>query len=89
MALLDKVAKKVLLVVRDGRFVAAITDGDIRRWILKKGNLEAQVKDIANFKPKFIYEKDKLSAREFMKKYSIETLPILNKKKDIVSLSLL
>lgn len=36
MALLDKIAKKVLFVVRDGRFVAAITDGDVRRWILKK-----------------------------------------------------
>ena len=35
MAQLDRVAKKVLLLEED-RFVAAITDGDIRRWILKK-----------------------------------------------------
>ncbi|NWQ39157.1 NTP transferase domain-containing protein [Bacillus sp. EB106-08-02-XG196] len=88
MEVLDKVAKKVLFVIRDGQFVAAITDGDIRRWILKKGNLEAQVKDIANYNPKYIYEEEKMSAKEYMRKYSIEALPILNNEKDIVSVVL-
>lgn len=88
MELLDKVAKKVLFVVRVGRFVAAITDGDIRRWILRKGNLEAQVKDIANYNPKYIYEKDKMSAKEFMCNNAIEALPILNNENDIVSVVL-
>lgn len=88
MALLDKIAKKVLFVVQDGQFVAAITDGDIRRWILKKGNLDAKVKEIANYNPKYLPEKEKSKAREFMKKYSIEALPILNEGKDIVSVVL-
>ena len=52
MSQLDLVAKKILFVTKDDKFVAAITDGDIRRWILKKGNLEAKVKDIANYTPK-------------------------------------
>jgi dTDP-glucose pyrophosphorylase len=85
---LDKVAKKVLFVVRLNRFVGSITDGDIRRWILKKGNLDASVKDIANYDPKFIFEKDRQSAKEFMKTHSIEALPILNEEKDIVSVVL-
>lgn len=88
MALLDKVAKKVLFVVKDGRFVAAITDGDIRRWILKKGHLHAKVKDIANYNPQSIYEKDKTFAKEFMRKNSIEALPVLNKDRDIISVVL-
>lgn len=88
MELLDKVAKKVLFVVREGRFVAAITDGDIRRWILKKGSLDAKVKDIANYNPKYLYERDKNSARAYMKKHVIETLPILNEQGDIVSVIL-
>lgn len=86
MELLDKVAKKVLFVVRDGQFVAAITDGDIRRWILKKGNLDAKVKDIANYNPKYLHEKEKATAKDFMKKYSIEALPIINDSNDIVSI---
>jgi dTDP-glucose pyrophosphorylase len=85
MALLDKIARKVLFVVRDGQFVAAITDGDIRRWILKKGNLDAKVKEIANYNPKFVYEKDKRSAKELMRELSIEAIPILNQEKDIIS----
>lgn len=88
MALLDKVAKKVLFVMRDGRFVAAITDGDIRRWILKKGSLETKIKDIANYSPKFIYERDKMSAREFMREFSVEALPVLNDEQDIISVVL-
>ncbi|WP_027087203.1 sugar phosphate nucleotidyltransferase [Cohnella panacarvi] len=88
MALLDKIAKKVLFVVKDGQFSASITDGDIRRWILKKGNLDSKVKDIANYNPKFIYEKDRASAKEIMRKLSIEALPVLNRDKEIISVIL-
>lgn len=87
MQQLDNVAKKVLFVLRDGKFKAAITDGDIRRWILKKGNLDAQVKDIANYNPKFIYTKDKSSAKEYMKKYSIEAVPVVDENMNIVSVA--
>lgn len=88
MELLDKVAKKVLFVAKQGKLIAAITDGDIRRWILKKGNLDAKVKDIANYNPKFIYEKDKTIAKEYMKKYSIEALPIVNENMQMLSIIL-
>jgi len=57
MNALDKTAKKILFVVKEDRLVAAITDGDIRRWILAKGSLDARVKSIANYKPLFLYEK--------------------------------
>lgn len=86
MELLDKLAKKVLFVVRDKNFVGAITDGDIRRWILKKGNLDAKVKDVANYNPKYLYEGERYLAKDLMKKYSIEALPILNKENDVTSI---
>ena len=88
MQQLDKVAKKVLFVVRKGCFVAAITDGDIRRWILKKGNLDAKVKDIANYSPKSLLEEDKAKAKDFIKNYSVEALPILDKDNNIISVVL-
>ncbi|HEY5557157.1 sugar phosphate nucleotidyltransferase [Acetobacterium sp.] len=86
MKLLDEVAKKVLFITKDSRFVATITDGDIRRWILKKGNLDAKVKDIANYTPKSLNESEKALAKDFMRNNSIEALPILNEDGDIVSL---
>ena len=32
---LDKSGKKILFVHRDRKLLASLTDGDIRRWILK------------------------------------------------------
>ncbi|MGV8982701.1 nucleotidyltransferase family protein [Clostridium sp.] len=89
MKVLDKTSKKVLFVGYDGKLIAAITDGDIRRWILSKGNLDAKVKDIANYNPKFLYEKDKSKAREYIRQNSIEALPLVNENKKIVSIILL
>jgi len=85
MELLDKVAKKVLFVAKEGKLIAAITDGDVRRWILKKGNLDAKVKCIANYNPKFAYEKDRDKAKDLLKKYSVEALPIVDIEMHIIS----
>ena len=87
MKVLDKVAKKVLFVTQDGVLTAALTDGDIRRWILAKGNLDAKVKEIANYNPRYIYYKDRLKAKEYMKRYTIEALPIVDENKRIISVS--
>ncbi len=88
MEVLDKVAKKVLFIIRDGKLTASITDGDIRRWILRKGTLEAKVSEIANYQPKFIYESDKDRAKHLMKQYSIEAIPVINNSHEIVSIVL-
>ncbi|WP_414151377.1 sugar phosphate nucleotidyltransferase [Acetobacterium carbinolicum] len=88
MEQLDKVSKKIIFVTRNGKFIAAITNGDIRRWILKKGNIDALVKDIANYKPRYLMESEKSTANEFMKEHFIEGLPILNSEKEIVSIVL-
>ena len=45
---LDKTAKKILFVVEGKRLKGAVTDGDIRRWILSNGGLDATVKNVAN-----------------------------------------
>ncbi len=78
MRQLDKVARKVLFVTRENCFVASLTDGDIRRWILKKGSLDAKVKDIANYSPKALAENERDDAREIMEQHGIEAVPILN-----------
>lgn len=86
MELLDRLAKKVLFIAKDGKLIAAITDGDIRRWILKKGSLEAKVKDIANYKPTYLFSKNRTKAKEFMLKHSLEALPIVDENMRIVSI---
>lgn len=89
MERLDATSKKVLFVQNDYKLAAAITDGDIRRWILKKGNLDARVKDIANYNPLYLEENQKHEAKEFMKKNSIDAVPIVNNSMQIISVILL
>ena len=85
MESLNKVGKKILFVVEEGRLLAALTDGDIRRWILKNNDLHAPVKEIANYHPKYLDETKRSEAKEFMKRHSIEALPIVDDQNKIVS----
>lgn len=89
MKVLDRTSKKVLFVEHEGKLTAAITDGDIRRWILKKGDLDAKVKEIANYNPKFVYEKDKATTKEYMRINDVEALPVVDENKRIVSIAFL
>lgn len=86
MKLIDATARQILLVAENNKLKAIITDGDIRRHLLRGGKLEDKVKDIANYNPRFIYEKDKDKSRELMKKWSILSLPVVNEKLEIQSI---
>lgn len=85
MRQMDEAARKVLFVKSGDKFVASLTDGDIRRWILHKGELSATVKNVANYSPKYLYEEDRIKAKEYMRKHSIEALPIVDREHNIVS----
>lgn len=85
MERLDKIAKKVLFLHEDGKLLAALTDGDIRRWILKRGSLDAKVREMANYDPKFLIGATRKEALRYMKKNLIEALPILDNKHTIIN----
>jgi Nucleoside-diphosphate-sugar pyrophosphorylase involved in lipopolysaccharide biosynthesis/translation initiation factor 2B, gamma/epsilon subunits (eIF-2Bgamma/eIF-2Bepsilon) len=78
MQQLDKSARKILFVHREGKLLASLTDGDIRRWILKKGNLQMSVKYAANYAPKYLYEHQVDQAMHAMKEYGIDALPVVD-----------
>jgi len=86
MKQIDKTAMQILLVADNNRLKAIITDGDIRRHILNGGNLEDKVDTVANYNPRFIYEKDKHNAKELMNKWSILSLPVVNENVEIQSI---
>ncbi len=83
MQQLDKSARKILFVHREGKLMASLTDGDIRRWILKKGDLQMSVKYAANYEPKYLYEQQADQAVRTMKDYGIDALPIVDKERRI------
>jgi len=79
---LNKTAEKVLLVVdKEDKFLGTITDGDIRRFILKGGGLENYIAEIYNKKPSYL-RKGKFSmekVKNILIKDKIELIPILDR----------
>lgn len=78
MRQLDKSARKILFVHREGKLLASLTDGDIRRWILKKGDLQVPIKYAANYQPKYLYEAQADQAMRTMREYGIDALPVVD-----------
>ena len=83
---LDKSEKKILFVVNKGRLVGTVTDGDIRRWILSNGSLEAPVKNASNKNPKYIMQGDGISPQTYMEKQNINAVPILDEKYRVINI---
>lgn len=76
---LDNNARGILFVVdKEHRLQGVITDGDIRRWLIKTGELEGTVQRIMNRSPQVLYQKNTALANEFMMKHSITALPIVS-----------
>lgn len=87
LKVMDKTAKKILFVVKNqNEIFGVITDGDIRRWILRGNSLGSNVAKIINKSPFLLKEGySKEEAKEIMLSEKIECLPIVDANKRIVS----
>lgn len=87
MELLDKTAEKILLVVDDDKkLLGALTDGDIRRHILKIQDLSGTIEKAYNKNPFFVYQEDFDLERikKIFYKYKLNLIPVLDNKKIVV-----
>jgi dTDP-glucose pyrophosphorylase/predicted transcriptional regulator len=85
---LDKTAKKVLLIIdNDKKLIGSITDGDIRRFLLKGNpNLEANIKDVYHRNP-ICLKKSEFSlslVKEMLTEYKIEIIPVVDTKNRVI-----
>ncbi len=80
---IDKLnSKTVVIKDKKDKFLGTITDGDIRRLLIKGYSLETKIINI--LKKKYITSSDQSSDKEIydiMKKHTINCVPILDKKK--------
>ena len=86
MKIFNETGKQVALIAPDGKLEAVVTDGDIRRFIVKGGTIETPVGAIANYNPRYVLERNRESAKKIMQKYSISALPILSDNGVITSI---
>lgn len=81
---LDITAKKILLVLEEDILIGTVTDGDIRRWILKNGDFNLEVSNIMNVSPIYLKIKEKYLAKQFMNEKCIYALPIVDDKNRVL-----
>lgn len=83
---LDQTAKKLLVVVEGKKLIGIITDGDIRRWILKNGDITKPVQFVMNTSPVYLNEDERNKALETMRYHSVEGIPLLNEYHEVVDI---
>ena len=79
--ILNKHGAKTIIVVNDnGRLVGTLSDGDIRKSIIKGFNLKSSINNIYNKKPIFIHENkiDKKKIRKIFLKEKITLITLIS-----------
>ena len=91
MECIDANAKGILFITdHQGMLKGSLTDGDVRRWILKGGKLNASVISAMTTEPKYLFSDEAGKAESLMRRNGITALPIVNRERkieDIVFLS--
>lgn len=81
---LERVRCKVVYVVDNGKLVASISDGDVRRYALGDGDTGIEIKHIANFRPRFLLRYDKNKIEELFQTTEMYSVPIVNYNGEVV-----
>lgn len=78
---MNDVAQKILIVQDDhGKVVGTITDGDIRRGILKGLTMDSLVRSFFNSNPKTVNVDNQAIAIEKMRIYGVDRLPLVDQQ---------
>ncbi len=80
MKKLDETGQRILFVVEEGRLLGTLTDGDLRKFILRGGQLEDPVQLAANLSPLSLPVNRRGEARAMLEDKKIDALPLLDKK---------
>ncbi len=88
LKLLDKLPNKILFIIdNDKKLLGSLTDGDIRRWILRNGKLNTNVYEVCH--KKCLYEYDNYDVnhlKKIMISNKIYQIPIVDKNLKVVNI---
>lgn len=85
MQTIDRNIKGIVFVVDDNICLkGAMSDGDIRRWLLKTGDLKAKINKIFNKSPISIYKEEIPKALDIMKKNMVSAIPVVSRKGKVI-----
>ncbi len=81
---LERVRCKVVYVVDNGKLVASVSDGDVRRYVLGDGDTGIAIKNIANFQPSFLIRYDRNKIDELFNSTEMYSVPVVNYNGEVV-----
>lgn len=81
---LEKMRCKVVYVVKGRKLLASVSDGDIRRYSLKSGDINKSVSCIANYEPHSFREYEKEKWMKVFQRTELYSVPITNLNGEII-----
>ncbi len=84
---MDSVGEKTIFILdHQKHLLGTVTDGDIRRWILKGKSLNDNITKIMNRKPTILRDSfSRDDACKIILEHGIECIPVLNSANDVIS----
>lgn len=86
MRRINENASGIVFVCNNNKLIGAVTDGDVRRYILEEGDLSLNIMQIANCNVVWLGIKEEEQAVQTMRQKSISAIPILNSLKEIIKI---
>lgn len=87
LGVIDKASAKIALVVNDNsQLLGTLTDGDIRRGLIKGIRLESTVNKVMKTDYKFVYFEDLGNAGQIINGSGVNKLPVLDRDHKVVGL---
>ena len=87
MAQIDRNAKGIVFVADEEKhLLGSVTDGDIRRWLIRTGNLAAKISQAMNPRPRYLLNGNTQKAAEYMKENVIGAVPVLDADRRIIDI---
>lgn len=83
---IDRNGRGIAFVCVDDKLKAVLSDGDIRRYIMNKGNMTEKVSRVANYSPRMIKVGKTLDIKKYIKDNRITAVPVIDKEDCIVKI---
>ena len=86
MQRIDENAEGILFIVEDHKLIGSLTDGDLRRFIIKYGNLDSLIDGAINRSPKYVLDSEIENASKIMEQFHVYCVPVVDVNKQIIDI---